>query len=558
MFSINYFIKKYLDYSDDKFLNSLKNKSFDQISIDLDEYIYFKIFLFNLNDLDIFVQFLYNFSDFILNELYPKKLIYFLPEKIILKIKYILIFLNDSIVFLKKSFNKLSEINNEKKNNIFFEEKNKLNKKVLELTELCWKNYISLLIKIIKDENIKKIDLKCEIVLKLKNDIYLEYYFTDDDIYSIFNFITNIHNNTLYKNYVKDFMRIFEGEINSEKNVYFNFGLRIGKLIKKNKDFLKLFIILLYDNINSSLSKLEERFCEFKLQHGSEQNQNNDNINNDINNNIINNNQDNNNSYNDLLNRMRNFLSFIRRRIMNAELSNEEKFELLEDSFKDTNAQFLILINFYRISADIKQLYEINTFEGKYLNNLLLSLYSILFSSNNVPKVLNSNYTQIKSDAYKTLLISINSFYVVLINNILNLKDDNLLKEIAKQRNLFHFKEILNFLEKYNPLKIDKSEDPYLILKSFIEMLEKIVPEEETIKSININNENSKEITLSEIKTEKNICTICTDSIIDTHILPCEHSICRNCLIHYLSENKVCPFCRIKIEGNKEDPNFKI
>ena len=112
----------------------------------------------------------------------------------------------------------------------------------------------------------------------------------------------------------------------------------------------------------------------------------------------------------------------------------------------------------------------------------------------------------------------------------------------------------MKFYEKYNPFKNNNTEDPYLNFKSFIEMLEKIVPEEETI---NIN-ENEKEIILNGKKIDKNICPICKDSTTDTHIMPCEHSICRNCLVHCLSENLVCPFCRIQIEGIKEDPNFKI
>ena len=357
---------------------------------------------------------------------------------------------------------------------------------------------------------------------------------------------------------VDDFMEIFEGEISSNKNMYYNFGVRIGELIIKNKDFLKLLLQLLYDNMNSNLSKLEEKFAEYKFKPKSNQNQNNHNSNNTINNNDINNShQDNNNNSNNFLNQVLNLLSFVGRRLINDEMTNEDKFILLEKAFKDTNNQFLILTNFYRISVDIKQLYEINTFEGKYLNNLLLSLYSIIFSANNVSKILDTGNTKINNDAYRGLITSINSFYTVLINNILNQKDDNLLKEIAKQRNAFHLKDILNFCEKYNPLKNNNTEDPYSIFKSFIEMLEKIVPEEETVKFININ-VNGKCTTLSGTKSKKNICHICADSIIDTHLLPCEHSICRNCLIHYLSENKVCPFCRITIEGIKEDPNFKI
>ena len=96
-------------------------------------------------------------------------------------------------------------------------------------------------------------------------------------------------------------------------------------------------------------------------------------------------------------------------------------------------------------------------------------------------------------------------------------------------------------------------------LNNFIENLENLVPEEQTEKLIVYKINNGIEVTGSGNKiNDKNICLICADSVIDTHILPCEHQICRNCLLQYLSENKVCPFCRIEIKGIKEDPNFKI
>ena len=125
------------------------------------------------------------------------------------------------------------------------------------------------------------------------------------------------------------------------------------------------------------------------------------------------------------------------------------------------------------------------------------------------------------------------------------------MEKLAKQRNLFHFKDILEILEKFNPQGMDNNN--YQTLKNFIEKLQDIIPEEKTIKLIN-NNLNKE----SETKIGKNICLICADSVIDTHILPCGHSICRNCLFQNLSESKLCPFCRKEIKGIKEDPNFKL
>ena len=109
-------------------------------------------------------------------------------------------------------------------------------------------------------------------------------------------------------------------------------------------------------------------------------------------------------------------------------------------------------------------------------------------------------------------------------------------------------KEILEVFEKIIPSQNELQKEKYKKMKEFIEKLE-----EENIK-----NNDGIDITKSEAKNESNICSICADSIIDTHLLPCGHSLCRNCLFHYLSNNKICPFCRIKIDGIKEDPNLKI
>ena len=86
--------------------------------------------------------------------------------------------------------------------------------------------------------------------------------------------------------------------------------------------------------------------------------------------------------------------------------------------------------------------------------------------------------------------------------------------------------------------------------------MEKLVPEEEVINKIDI--DNNKEMTKSGRIIEINLCNICSDNKIDTHLMPCEHTLCRTCLFQCLSENKACPFCRVEIKGIKEDPNFKI
>jgi hypothetical protein len=347
--------------------------------------------------------------------------------------------------------------------------------------------------------------------------------------------------------------------------------------------------------MNTSLSRLEERFGEYKniinnnnnqinninnnnnqidninnnnnnqinnINNNNINNNNNNQINNIINNNMqidnVNNNQNNNiNNPFDLFligfgvrrnNRLRNPF-FIIRRNNNAELSDHDKLVMLEESFNDVRNQFLKLIHFYQISPDIKELYDFNSFENKKLINLLLSLYSIIFSPNNIKKIDDKNIP------YKNLLNELNNFYNIIISNIIEQKNQDILKEISKQRNILHFKEILLILEKFNPIK-DEKDERYKYFKDFIEQLEKLVPEEEVQTKIDIDID--KEMTKSGNKIEDKLCNICADSVIDTHIIPCDHSLCRNCLFQCLSENKTCPFCRVEIKGIKEDPDFKI
>ena len=153
------------------------------------------------------------------------------------------------------------------------------------------------------------------------------------------------------------------------------------------------------------------------------------------------------------------------------------------------------------------------------------------------------------------MLIGVNEFYNIILSNIINQNDQKILKEISKQRNILHFKEILQNLERFNPVK-DEKDDKYKYFKDFIEQLEKLVPEEEVINKIEVDNNN--EMTKSGRIIEINLCNICSESVIDTHLVPCNHPLCRNCLFQCLSENKNCPFCRAEIIGIREDPNFKI
>ena len=343
---------------------------------------------------------------------------------------------------------------------------------------------------------------------------------------------------------------------------------------------------MLYSEINYSLSKLEESFAEYKFKPRSNtrsnipNNNNNDNNNDD--NNIEVNIEDNNaNEIGFQFQLIRQlfqarggnpiviFRNIAPRRNI-EQLSDQEKLGLLHDSLKNIYSKFSQLINFYLLCHDIKLLYDFNSFENKYLNNLLVSLYNIVFAPNNSNKITDNNVM----NSYKKLHVKILKFYKVIFNIINNLKDENILKEISKRRNIYHLKEIGECFNKLSEQKDQKNEEnknktitvSNLIKNNnektdtkyyndFVSYLEELIPEKDIFKLINVNNTPGN----SAVKTEeKNLCSICADSTIDTHILPCEHSICRNCFYQCLSGNKACPFCRVQIQGIKEDKNFKI
>ena len=567
------FVSRIEEFTEKKFIYSVKNDSFISIRQKLIKYIEYILSLPNLYDLEILANFLRNFIDFINNELYPKKLIYFFPENIIHRFINIIQLLK---TILKRIINfqinpKLVAIFDE---NYLTEIKNKKN----NIKILCKENlkkYLSILVKIISDKNIKKLIFKCQILEEVQNSITEVEYFTNEELFNIFNFLNEIHDDSEYKKYASDFMKIFNNKVIKLEGLT-DLGKKLKELFKEkdNNNILRTILTLLYSDMNSSLTKLEEIFGEYKFKPKT-------NGNNNINQNNINdgNNNDNNNNnlgiiidnlgvrlvgagfrmFNPFLPGIRGFLvnvNNLNERRNLQQLSDKEKLDLLNESLKDTYFKFGKLINFYLLASDINELYNFKTFENKYLNNLLVSLYNIVFSSTNSNKL---NDTKV-IDSYKKLKEVILHFYAIIFYNISQLNDKDILKEIAKRRNIYHLKELS---ESFNKLKEIKKEEinkdrnnQAEFFNDFLASLEKIVPEEQTTKLINIKNSNNEN---SESKPDdKNICPICADGIIDTHIIPCDHSICRNCLFQCLSDKKGCPFCRVEIQGIKEDKNFKI
>ena len=94
------------------------------------------------------------------------------------------------------------------------------------------------------------------------------------------------------------------------------------------------------------------------------------------------------------------------------------------------------LIYFYKLAENESELYDSDTFENKFLNNLLISLYNIIFSPN--------NYNKIKDEdvmiSYLNLLAILLDIYNFIFENIKSLQNEKVLKEFAKEKKSVSFK----------------------------------------------------------------------------------------------------------------------
>ena len=287
---------------------------------------------------------------------------------IFLHIIYIIKLIKDISSLLEKLNNdltkKMKKIKNDKEIQTYINNKIQLVLKLIELKEKCFVKYFSLYINIIKDENINDLLLKCYIISKCIIDfIYNNDYFTEQDVYSIFNFIYGIHNNNDYKILFFRFMDIFDDDMSSKNSKYYNFGKRLINNLKNNKIFLKIIIILLYKNMNYSLSYLEEKFCEYKFEPKTNTNTNKINLNNqNIQNNnnqiiIVNNNDHFNiNNYNNSNNILFGIGGIQEEqsnrndgRINPDPMTDKKKLVLLKNSLEDANQQLITYLKLFFI-----------------------------------------------------------------------------------------------------------------------------------------------------------------------------------------------------------------
>ena len=574
-------IKDIRYYWNDIFMIENNDKYFFGIDKKKKDYINYHLFYLNLYDLDILVQFMFNLSDFILNYLFPKKLIYFLPETFVTNISSILNTLTEisnfcnCIICINYAYEKKSE--NPTISNIL----SQITKIVMNLEKISKKTsyqYISIYIKIITDENIKKPSIKCICLDNIRKLLNTNDLLTNDDLFSVFNFINLVYNKEEYESSVESYMRIFENNMKLDIYPYYKFGQRLKALFSENINFLRNLIILLYSSLDKCLSSLEEAFSEYRFIPRNSQNQFNESIQNARNNisqniiysegnnvivinNNINNNYQINRNHIELINQaLDTAIPIPERRLVvisnydENEIEDRNKLNAISNALINLKSGILKINDFYYLTSNIKVFYQINTFENKKLYNLLSSLNNLLFSPINVAKIEKNRKVEYESiditikNSYKMLLRYVSEFYNILINNLIEINDENLFKNFCKQINQLKFKENLNIFEKFNP-PIDNND--YKLLKDFISKSEKIVAEEDLKQNeINTKRENNSK--------EDNLCLICSDSVINSHLIPCNHAICRNCLYQQLFINRQCPFCRIEIKGIKEDPNFKI
>ena len=511
-------VSSYKDFTSEKFISSIKNGSHDELNSKFLCFLELKLYFPSLEEIKIMIVFLNNFSNILLNELYPSKLIYFLPVKIFSGLGGLIYFLFGLIIFFSDSHPDILDSSNSCQN-----QKQADRKDLLKLSENCLKQYVSFLSKFISDKCIKNNHLKC-IALKLLQTILIkEKYFTDEEIFCIFNFIDEIHNDKEYENNVFNFTKIFNEKLKLSENSFTELGLRLHKLFEQkgdNNNIIRIILNLLYNNINSSLSNLEENFSEFK------QSFNNNKVNNLNNSNLEIHNQNSNNGNNI------------------SQLADKKKLEKINSSLIDTNWQFIKLNNFYSLSSDIIELYEFDSYENKFLDNLLLLVYDIIFSSDNFGLIKDNKVFE----SYKKLINTIINFYTIIFKNISLMNKEIIMKELSKRRNIYHLKDIGKCFDKINEIKQEKNiNNKIKYFNDFLVDLEKIIPEKEVTKITNDNIDKSFE--------NNKLCLICVDSTVNIHLLPCNHLICRNCYLQCLSGNKLCPFCRITIKGIKEDKN---
>ena len=161
---LNLIIFDYMNITEEKFISTIKNDSHDVRHSKFLNFLKYELYFPNLKEIEINIKFLINFSNILLNDLYHSKLIYFLPVKIIFKLKSLIDFIFGVFVNLTKVKIHILDYSNSYRN-----EKKSYIKDLWALAANCLYQYISIVSKIISDKCVKNIHLKCIILNILKS-----------------------------------------------------------------------------------------------------------------------------------------------------------------------------------------------------------------------------------------------------------------------------------------------------------------------------------------------------------------------------------------------------
>ena len=597
--------------SSDTLLETCKKKHYN-ISYKESQTIIMNFLCYQLNYLStkdclILLEFFANFSGFILDYLYPKKLIYFLPEKFLFNLTDVLNFISTLATESKKTLiqnNKSTTINEEINNDI---------KKINSLIINVLKNYIKIACKLLNDKNINLTQNKIYCISFISTLLHNEEYFDDEEIYIIFDVLLSLNNEPKFKEISMKIMEIFVFDI-EKKSKLTSLGEKLSTLMAKNQQFLRNILLIISKDMHEFLTNIQQCFSEYKFIPKNINKKNNNNIRtrNNNNNSVTNNNNRNNISRynpfnpinnipesislsdidddsiddivdnypvnNQIISRRNNInynmhpfqtlfsvfqtsaqnpltnvlfgtSNYQRRpgiiivrdrsadRSLNVISDNARKELALIKAFEDKNKNFIKLKNFVKLIKPGSSIFDKNSFEYQTFIQLLISIYYSIFLPKNTIKLDTDNIIT----PYKKLLNSVRDFYFSFFLNIVE-KNQQFKNEIAKQRNILHFDDIIKCFEKFKGPFFKEFVDYFKkLLKDFIEL----VPDEKIIE------ENNK------IQNEKNICCICYNAQNNVHLLPCQHICCKNCAIKLKSNNiKKCPFCNVCMTGIKEDSSI--
>ena len=192
------------------------------------------------------------------------------------------------------------------------------------------------------------------------------------------------------------------------------------------------------------------------------------------------------------------------------------------------------------------------------INSFLCNTMKTIFDDNIIMKIYNLSIYE--ENIVFTFFSQLFKLFAVLTCNIGNLNFRNIADyfiEIAANRKGFMFEKMKLSLKNYFGYDKKYKDIIDLIDNILTPYFENLCKEEET-KNLNEIDTNSIE------ENERNLCPICLsdDKTNFVHINDCGHEIHLECLKKQLQSHsfssKKCPFCRRRIKGIKEDPNFKV